>query len=190
MNVFRVRFDEGAGMWSLRPLVGGDERPGSFVLAKRLIIDAPGETDGGSIVVRGMAKADELSSMAFEGAVANTLTVERQDRPEGVVNREAMIEWKIGRDSLSDCWILSRSDALAFVRSRHVNLNCRLESHGDELVATAEMILDGRTNRTQQTNVVDSVFLRTLRVFNQEVQVKPMVLKTKVKPPLGARKTR
>jgi len=129
-------------------------------------IDAPATSRGAWLVV------DEMAGVSMDLS-QELIRIRRTAAPPGVENDLAMRDWWI--QSKGESWLITGGDdGTSVVTARSARIDCRLRSFGATLIGRAELLVDGATVRTGHVKDAKQATLRTLRVFNQEVQAKVM----------------
>ena len=158
---FRVSYDKANSLWRVRSA-------GQQFHARRLILDAKAKAapEPGHLLVtaqRAVGNAEELRIEHDE-----VLLPEKQGR----VNHGCMLEWCVAFDGGSGRWATWRqTDDRILVMTEALSLECHAVAMNGTFFCEAEMLMDGRTNKTEAVSRARSVTLRTLVVFDQVVQL-------------------
>ena len=169
MRPYRIHFDRGSRLWTLRC-------DGVVVETPRLILDAPALTDGQHLVATGHISGNAEETHLYDNA---PLLGRRKD--------DDMREWCVGFDEGTARWVIYRQDVYdVLVTTTNLELDCHAITTSDGVIhCLAEMLLDGTTNRRSSVNDAAKVKLRTLCIYDQVVEVPLIKADFVVKPPVG-----
>jgi hypothetical protein len=166
MKEFKIKRE--GSLWSVV-----DARNGSRAVVPRVIIDAPARTQNSYIRVKGHVVP-----------AGDALRILRYEKPPGKVNEGPMLEWCLAWNEGSERWVAYRQDMPSvMVTAKEVTLDCHGITSEGALHCHAEMLLNGATNKVGSSNDPKTVHLRTLRVFDQSLNVKPIKMKSKAVRP-------
>lgn len=140
-------------------------------IAKSLVVDTPCVARPGSFEFH---ETLVETSSEMRGVIRTKTVLGRaKPLPQGYVNDPFMNDWKLRWDAEQELWTMWREDvAVAVVSSSWVDLDCHVvSSEGGILNCRAEALVDGRTFREGTSLGAYGIYLRTLVVHDQTVEM-------------------
>lgn len=170
-----IRYDHTAARWVVSPAASTD------IHAERLVLDVKVKGRLGFLELEEKDLTLELMGVRNGGAWADTVKVTNRAPRPGWINDPNMRDWVLVHAEMSPHWHAFRAGHLdVTVTTDNLDMDCMAVSSGSALNCRADMIMNGRTNRDNAHAGADRVLLRTLSVFNQTIEVTPIISRPKI----------
>ena len=154
-------YDPTTRLWVLEP--GGGAQP---IRVERLALDVKLSGD------RGRFKIEEPCGIVHRSEASSFVHLKRAKPLPGWENAKCHNEWLVALTGNTPAWYVHRQDMQGVVvTTDRLELNCHGITSEGRIHCNAEMILEGRTNRTEKLTGASRVLLRTLTVYDQVVHV-------------------
>lgn len=180
MTNFRISFNPQLQRWKISPSQGGDR-----VLAARVVLDAPAKTDGAFLVARDCVLSTDGIENLDGQTLIKTAYLRRVNALPGVPPlHDPQLEWCALFHQASDKWYIYRQDnEKIVVGTKNLEMDCHAITVKGVWHCHAEQLLNGQTNKDKVMMNAKWIKLRTLKVYDQIIQVQGISMSPKARAP-------